>query len=215
MKAVYSFTLVVFVLVLFGISRMVMVSPMAANGTGPVGRTVNRLTGSLTPPVSKPQGGGPPIAGPGHVVLNAFDFKPYFPNTAYEYSSGYGADMLINLSGDSASFIAPVHLPQGATINQVVAYYMDNDSGDLQNIEVDLFVLDDFDTIMPFMAFLTPNGATEGITYAATSAISDPLVDNTSHSYAAQVELPSSHSVGFMAMRIDYSYALSVPLVRR
>ena len=152
------------ILALLTLGLILMVSPslaqemgpgQQASGTpteGPIPRAENPLTDSVLPPGINPQGGGPVPGGPGYVVLNAFDFKPFVQTTTFEYSGS----MLQNITPSLAYYLAPVHLPQGATINQIVAYYLDNDSGGGKDVEVDLLQFNDITGGVSVMGFLFP-----------------------------------------------------------
>jgi hypothetical protein len=212
MKTIKVFTraLGIFTLLLF--TLILTVSTSAAHVNGPTGQGVGPLTQGSIPVVNNPGGGGPVPGGPGFVILNAFDFKPYMQTAGYLYSG----TLLYNPGPGSFDFyIAPVHLPQGATINQVVAYYLDNDVSEGKEIDLYLFQCNDFDTSAAAMAHIASSGAILGITYAVTSVINYPVIDNSRYSYAVQVTLPISDGVGLSAVRIDYTYSLSLPAVMR
>jgi hypothetical protein len=176
------------------------------------GQGVGPLTKGPIQLVNGPQGGGPVPGGPGFVVLNSFDFKPYSQIASYQYAG----TLLWNL-GDYSYYIAPVHLPQGATINQVVAYYIDNDGVIGKDIEIDMLLLNDFTTSGDVMAAISSEGLpiSSLINYAVTSSIFYPVVDNSRYSYLVQVGMPNSANVALSAVRIDYTYSLSLPAVMR
>jgi hypothetical protein len=212
MKINKAFTRTLGILALLLFALILTVSTSAAQVAGPTGQGVGPLKQGPIPVVNSPEGGGPVPGGPGFVVLNAFDFKPYTQSAGYMYS---GTLLFYPGPGSYDWFVAPVHLPQGATINQVVAYYLDYDSNEGKEIEIDLMRCNDFDTTADIMASVTSSGATSGITYAIDITINYPIIDNSRYSYAVQVSLPISDWVGLSAVRIDYTYSVSLPAVRR
>jgi hypothetical protein len=199
------------ILALLAISLALIVTPSAAVGNPSIPSALVPLAESPLSRVNDPEGGGPVPGGPGHVILNAFDFKPFIPATSYLYTG----TLLQNVGSGSANFLAPVHLPQGATINQVVAYYIDNDAGASKDILVYLLSCNDMATSAGIMASLKSSGSLAGVTFGVTSAITTPIVDNAIFSYAVQVNLPNSGLIGLTAVRIDYSYPLALPAVVR
>jgi len=192
-------------LLLFTLS--LSISTSAAQSTGPVGQGVGSMAQGQVTGVNSPEGGGAVPGGPGFVILNSFDFKPFLESSSYLYTN-----TLLQYSGpDSAWYIAPVHLPQGATINQMVAYYLDND--DVYNIELNLFQCDLFSPSYPnLMASIHTSDATTGITYAVTPYISYLVINNSMYSYAVQVLLSNSLDIGLTAVRVDYTYSMSLPV---
>jgi hypothetical protein len=195
------------VLALLLLAPGLSVSPSAALGTGPAGQAVGPLTNSSIPQMNGPQGGGPVPGRPGFVILNGFDFKPYLQTANYQYTGS----MLQNPGTSLAYYLAPVHLPQGATVNQVIAYYFDYDG--VVDLEVELLQCDNLSGAIGIMASLSSSGASPSMTFTVTSAISTPLVYNASYSYAVQVSLPNSSLIGLEAVRIDYTYPVTLPLV--
>ena len=205
MKTHQAFTRGLGVLALLVLALGLAVSPSAALGSGPGGAAVPQDTG--------PQGvGGPVPGGPGYVILNAFDFKPLISTASYEYADA----ALKNPSQfDVLSVVAPVHLPHGATINQVVAYYLDNDPDFQRDVEVELKLCYDLGTICGLMGTIKSSGAVVGVTYKVTSAITTPVVNNASNSYLVEVTLPPSIALGLVAVRVDYTYQTTLPLVKK
>lgn len=188
------------------------VSTSAAQVDGQIGQGAGSLTQGPIPVVNSPEGGGPVPGGPGFVILNAFDFKPYSQTTGYLYSG----TLLYNPGPDGLNnYMAPVHLPQGATINQVVAYYLDNDSTEGQDLVIRLYLCNDFGMGADSMAEIEVPGAEPGIIFNITPIITYPVIDNSRYSYAVQVTLPVSDWVALSAVRIDYTYSVSLPAIMR
>jgi len=73
---------------------------------------------------SSPLFGAPVPGGPGFVSIGSAEFRSALPSTTY-YLPG---NRLVNLSGVTGTFFAPVHLPQGATITHPNGNIIDNQS---------------------------------------------------------------------------------------
>ena len=115
----------------------------------------------------------------------------------------------------SASFYAPVSLPQGATINKFILYYGDNETvlgigGRLArialpgNAAVELANVNSNSNVNS----LAPN-------YVETTNIINPVVDNQSYAYFVQVILPASDNLVVNGFRIDYNFPTSLPLIMK
>ncbi len=60
--------------------------------------------------------------GPGFYAISPVDFTPVMWGSGRAFSSA----MLVNPNQTLAYYVAPAHLPDGATISKMVAYYLDN-----------------------------------------------------------------------------------------
>jgi hypothetical protein len=63
------------------------------------------------------------------------------------------------------------------------------------------------------MAGVYPVAGSPNNLYLATSSIAWPVVDNSLYSYAVAAQLPGELLGGLYAVRIDYGYTTSLPLV--
>jgi len=188
-----------------------MLPASAAHGTAPGAPAGPAPADGVVAPGDAPQGGGAVAGGPGHVVLNGFDFKPFNQTVGYQYS----AMVLENPSASAANYYASAHLPQGATLTQVVVYFLDNNSTSGMDVDVALLLANDFSTTAATMAVVSSSSVPAGavVHYAVTTAITSPVVDNAANNYLVQVNLPNSANVGLVAVRIDYDYPVLLPLV--
>lgn len=92
----------------------------------------------------------------------------------------YLNDRVFMTATGSLSLIAPVSLPDGATITQVEAIVMDNNAGDFTiTLSRNLFSA----IGGTFIATLTSSGASSAIQTLNTTAITVPTVNNTTASY--------------------------------
>jgi hypothetical protein len=186
------------------VSLMLALSLLLTSGVGAAGGGIAGGAGAT------PYGGGPVPGGPGFVVLRGIDFKPY-PSSYTTFT--YDGVAIYNSGATWTYFVATLPIPNGVTINQMVAYYYDNDAG--VNLGLDLFPLPLFANTGSTMASLSSSGANSSIIYGATSAISTPLVNLATTSYALQAYMPPSVNVKLVGVRIDYGYSVSLPVIKR
>ena len=214
MKNLKPITRVLGILALLVIVLSLTVSTSEAQVTGPAGKGVRPLTQGPIPVVNSPEGTLEVPGGPGFVILNAFDFTPYSQNSGFFINYG----LLQNTGTGYAYYTAPVHLPQGATINQMVAYYYDDDTNVGKDISLWMmrcYVMDGAcGTIMASIE--SPPNPTSGSIYTAmTTSIYHQVIDNASYSYAIQIGWSNSNYVALSAVRIDYGYSSSLPAIMR
>ena len=158
---------------------------------------------------SSPLLGAPVPGGPGFVSVGSFEFKPFFPITTYSFPG----NRLVNTSGGASVFSAPVHLPQGATITQLVLYFVDNGPSDITVV----FGSGSLDNpaVPNTIAFVTTSGTSPAPrTLVANTFPNGNIIDNQSNFYLVSMELPSSgldYQVG--GVRIDYKFPINLPIV--
>ena len=81
------------------------------------------MEGVTVPGDAPPQGGGPVPGGPGYVVLNGFDFKPFNQTVGYLFT----AMILKNPSASAANtYLVQANLPVSANLG-LVAVRVDYD----------------------------------------------------------------------------------------
>jgi hypothetical protein len=198
MKKLKAFFRVLGVLALLLVALNLMVSPTAALGT----RSSQLAAG--------PQAVVVP-GGPGFVILNGWDFKPQSPTFTWAYANS--STGLMNTTSGVEYFLAPVHLPQGATINQIVLYYYDDDS--VNDMTVSLSQYSNMGSNKVLMATVGSSGATTSNTYVTTASITSPIVDNSAYSYGLFLTLPGGGLTVMNAVRIDYAYNTDLALVMK
>jgi hypothetical protein len=210
MKSQKAFTRVLGIFALLLCTLILSVSNSAAQVTGPVVPGNVPFIQGPVPEVNGPEGGGPVPGGPGFVILSGFDFKPFYQTSNYSYTNA----LLQNPGSGMGIYIAPVHLPQGATVNQMVVYYLDNDGSN--NLQVELRQCNNMTSLCAYMATIYSSGPPlVGNTYTVTSEIDYAVVDNAIFSYMVNIYLPNSGLMGLSAVRIDYTYTTSLPTVIR
>ena len=151
----------------------------------------------------------PPVIGTGVIHIGAEAFQSYLPtgawtrnNTLLLYATGAGNQV----------FDAPVVLPNGVTVKQVVFYFYDNDP----NTDGNLYWV----TVPSNSAggLATPYAITYGssgnIRYVVMTNFPN-VIDNASNNYFVRASLPGGAPVALKSVRIEYGYNTSLPAVRR
>ena len=155
--------------------------------------------------------GAPVPGGPGYLIQPASAFRPQSSSTEFLISASY----LLNLTNPSASFIAPVSLPQGATINKFILYYQDNDT--VVGVEGRLSRIALPGAAAVELANVNSNSNVNSLTpnYVETTNIINPVVDNQSYAYFVQVILPASINLVVNGFRLDYTFPINLPLIMK
>jgi len=148
--------------------------------------------------------------GPGHLMLTAYDFQPRSMDSDWRYFNGRE---LYNPGVTTGYYYAPVHLPDGATINKVVLYYFDNDE---TNLQLSLFRLEAGGTTVASLAAITPTGD-PGYSHDFDTSISDAYIDLANYPYALGLVIPAGGGdlLTVLQVRIDYEYPTFLPTVRK
>ena len=112
---------------------------------------------------------------------------------------------VVNSDGTNADFWAPVHLPNGATVTELVLYFFDSDLHNGATIKLWQVSAwgDSNDSMSDDISStgLAANGSASG------SSFNPSLIDNENNRYALQITLPSSSTI-FRSARISYVSAL-------
>lgn len=102
---------------------------------------------------------------------------------------------------------APVNLPHGAVVTELMAWLLDNDGTD-----IDVTLYRQYVTSLYQMAFVSSSGSSGVYTQYPTTAISYPTVDNYNYAYYLYGRLrsgSSSHRLG--QVRITYTITETLP----
>lgn len=149
----------------------------------------------------------PPLLGTGVIHLGAEAFQAYSQSTTWTRNNTL---MLYATTAGSQAFDAPVTLPNGARVKQVVFYYYDNDA----TYDASLYWV-----TVPALSstgFASPTGGTTGavasVRYAVMTNFPNPI-DNGSNSYFVRVNLPGNVAVALKSVRIEYGYDTALPAV--
>lgn len=150
----------------------------------------------------------PAAGGTGIYTSNGLEFLPFVPSVTYAHS-GVG---IFNTSASPANFETQLHLPHGVTIQKVVIYFYDNN--DAANLSADFNYHSYSVSGTNTFAEVNSSGAS-AVTRYVEAVPSSPYtyVDSTLREYTVEVLLPPSGSVILYAVRVDYSYTSSLPLI--
>jgi len=162
---------------------------------------------SVSPSVQQ----APVPGGPGFLMIPAAAFTPAFPGTIY---TNYGV-LVSGQSSTQITYMAPVNLPQGATVTKLVLYFNDTDLS--QSVFAELLrnpVPGGETFLMASVASLVD--LLGSWTYRADTTIDNPVIDNQANMYFIRVGLPvSSAELMISGVRIDYGYPVMLPAVIR
>jgi len=158
-------------------------------------------------PAAAPAPEAPVPGGPGFLMVSPYQFKPRHPGDGWDY-----ADLdLYNPGSSSVFYDAAFSLPNQVTITEMVVYFYDNCGDDLN---LYLWRGDPATGNYDVMALVTTSGAQDQYRNAAETSISYAAVDQQSYTYLITAVIPplGSH-LRLAAVRIDYAYAVDLPLV--
>jgi hypothetical protein len=154
----------------------------------------------------------PVPGGPGYISLNGIDFKPLTPT---DNTFSYTGVSIRNAGVSPDWFMATFQVPNGATINKVVAYYTDTDASAGMDLEVDLLYVPLDSAYGILMADFHSTGATGGLLVNEITTITHPVVDLAANTYLIQAYLPNSTNVSLVGVRVDYAYRGVLPAVMK
>lgn len=149
----------------------------------------------------------PVPGGPTFLMISSYQFK------ARSYDAGWSYDGLglYNLSNGPRSYDAALTLSNKVTITKLVVYFYDNSTSDLT---VSLWRGDPATGISSTMATVATSDAQDLYRNLSNTSISDATVDQQSYSYIITVDFPGEDSsLRLVAVRVDYSYGVVLPLV--
>ena len=152
----------------------------------------------------------PVPGGPGYAIYHASAFLPTKSTITYNNFNS----RLVNETAPFALFYAPVSLPHGATINKFILYYTDNDA--TQNTNAELRQTAYPDLTSPILASVSSDGSSPTPTFAETTGITNPVIDNQRYGYHVRLFLPVSvTNLSVNGFRIDYTFPINLPLIMK
>ena len=152
--------------------------------------------------------GAPVPGGPGFISVGSFGFRPYTPGIAYDYTGG----RLYNKAVTTEVFLAPVHLPHGAIVTQVVLYYVDNGPADIR-VYLWATPLDNPPAETSIVDMTTSGASPDPRTLIITNFPNGNVIDNRSNAYTVSLDLPSGASYRIGGVRIDYAFPVNLPII--
>jgi hypothetical protein len=150
----------------------------------------------------------PVPGGPGFYAQSAVAFRPL----SSSYLWAYYLLELYNPGSGGAEYDLSLSLPNNVTITQFVVYYYDGSSYDLEST---LVRCPSAGGPCTHMALVNSSGV-PSYSYAATSSIAYPGVDQQNYSYVVDLYLPpAGDSLTVASVRIDYAYQVNLPLLTK
>lgn len=149
--------------------------------------------------------------GPGFIMVSAFDFRPYLPDTPW---SVHGSGIMNIDPTEESNMVAGLTLPHGATLTKMTLYY--RDYTDPKNIILTLFRGDGVAEGAP-LANMQTSGTAFAFRTQSTTTFADPKIDNQLYSYYLLVHFPASTSSDLVLsqVRLDYDYPSYLPTVMK
>lgn len=158
--------------------------------------------------------------GPGFLMLAASDFAPDTNQDAFfRY---WGGNFIQPAEGSSGIGIsAPVHLPHGAQITKLTAFYYDSDPGSAPLLDLYRGITDTLELIGDLSSSLPAASFAEGEDVRSAEITGGAaLVDNSRYSYMLIATLnrdpvTPSHTQRLHSVRVDYAFPVALPVVTR
>ena len=147
--------------------------------------------------------------GPGMYSQTAFAFRPLAENVPYLYD----VYALFNPDVSNHAYIAPVALPNGATVTRLRVWYYDNAASDM-SVRLRRASLSSTGAYLD-LASVLPTGASTGVHWGEDTSIAYAAIDNTTYAYYVYVFLPPSPDLRIVGFRIDYDYTAVIPTVMK
>lgn len=149
--------------------------------------------------------------GPGFIMVNPFDFRPFSSTTPWQFNHG---PYLFNPSTtEHAVLDAGLTLPHGATITKVTLYYEDQSITNNMSL---FFYRAEIDGYVSGVATIVTSGSVVGFqSISVATNTSHNVVDNRNSSYFLELILPANslENLELMNVRIDYANNSDLPLV--
>ena len=156
----------------------------------------------------------PAPGGPGFISIMGGTFTPTDETIRWNVNAG---ELSNPDTENTGTYIAPVNLPQGAVVKQLVVFYndlrTDNLSVDLRRKTIDQFFQN--------LASVSSQG-TDGYGSSVNDTINVNFkkIDNLTYSYAVTAYIPKCCGVSYpdlylVSVRIDYDYPVYIPTVQK
>jgi len=176
----------------------------------------------LVAPANLETAAAPPAVpgGPGNLMLPASDFKTDSDQDAFfRYWGGNSIEPASGSSGIGVS--AALHLPQGAHITKITAYYYDSDPNSAPLFDLYRGITDTLQLVGNLSSALPSDtfAAGEDVRSVAASGAS-AVVDNSRYSYMVIATLNRdlampARTQRLHSVRVDYDFPVALPAVIR
>jgi len=144
------------------------------------------------------------------IGIGAAAFQPSSNNVAYSLSGSF-----LSTGQSSASFYAPVSLPEGAVLSIFVFYYYDDHSSADGTCQLKATDVTTYGTVN--ISDSVSSSGSGGTGYNTTTTFNISNVDNSRYIYFAECQLHhlNPNNVSLMGVQIIYSYPTYLPLTMR
>ena len=142
------------------------------------------------------------VASPKVLSVPAVAFTPRYPAST-EYEIGSSAQLFVTATSTNDTFVAPVQLPQGATLQSMHAFVWDDST---TSVEVRLYRIPHaspvFDSIYGVVSATDAPGTTE-LVDSVTPTPGHAVVDNATYGYLLWVSCPGSWAAAYTDLRLQ------------
>lgn len=148
--------------------------------------------------------------GPAYYSLSTVDFTPY------DWAQGrtYNSSWLMNPNPTTTTYLAPLHLPQGAQIIKAVMFYRDNADPYLDIVLILAECPLAGDTCVVVASGETAHAVVDPRVMEIIP-VSNLVVDNHLNSYVVMIVMDPSEELFVTGVRIDYGYPVALPIIHR
>jgi hypothetical protein len=147
--------------------------------------------------------------GPGFISIHPSAFQPKNSSSSYDFYPNDGLSELFNTGSNIGYYLAPVDIPDHATINKMVVYFFDQ-VNDALHIKVALYQCDiGYGGCTEIGSVITGVGPDyEGYGFAEDLVITNQPVNLQTKSYAMYLEIPGGQYtlLTLVNVRVDYGY---------
>lgn len=154
----------------------------------------------------------PPLMGEGVISIGPEAFQPWNRETTVDRGSGLWIRPLTPV--ETVSFDAPLMIPNGASIRQIVAYIFDNDG--TRNAELNLLQHSHTSSSGVLLSNAYSTGASTSMqAVSISSSFGITQVNLANYSYIIRVRLFGGANMYLNSVRIDYSYHTYLPAIQK
>lgn len=186
-------------------------------GITPVPTRINLEGGRQPIDLSRAEPRAVILGGPGFISIHPSAFQPRSSSSSYDFYPSDGISELFNTGSSTGFYLAPVDIPDHATINKMVVYFFDQLNDEL-HIEVTLHQCDiGYGGCTEIGLVITGVGPDYGgYGFSESLVITNQPVNLQTDSYVLYLEIPGGqyNNLTLINVRLDYEYdPLYFPLV--
>jgi len=134
--------------------------------------------------------------------LSTADFHPVSSSTTY---SNGGSELYVLGPASGASFLAPLHLPQGAVITKVTFFWFDNSTINSSHLRLERYNLTT--NTVEYLTSSLYSTESPAVGSLETTSITNPQVDNSTYTYWLLYNADMSADVALRGAGIEYTYS--------